>query len=154
MTKRAQQTVSVDEYLCLALYRASRAMTAAYRPILAELNLTYPQYLVMALLWEEGRLSVGQIGSRLRLESSTLSPLLKRLETMGLISRMRSATDERSVDIELTGHGSGLRTSARDVPQRICQSTGLDLPELATMVSELRALADRVESDTLERSAD
>ena len=138
--------VPVDEFLCLALYRASRAMTAGYRPILAELGLTYPQYLVMALLWEDGTLSVGRIGARLRLDSSTLSPLLKRLESLGLVLRRRSVTDERSVDIELTGSGSALRESARAIPAAVCESTGLPPQDLQRLVAELRVLSERLES--------
>ena len=89
-------TLSLDRHLCFALYSASRAMTAAYRPVLDELNLTYPQYLVLLVLWEEGRATVGRLGERLQLDSGTLSPLLKRLEANGFVRRERSSTDERS----------------------------------------------------------
>ncbi len=92
-------SLRLDDRLCLALYTASRAMTARYRPLLDDLGLTYPQYLVLVLLWEEGPRSVGQVGSRLSLESSTLSPLLKRLEAIGLLTRRRDPRDERAVTV-------------------------------------------------------
>ncbi|CAN5482751.1 MarR family transcriptional regulator [soil metagenome] len=136
----------VDDFLCLALYRASRAMTAAYRPILADLGLTYPQYLVMALLWEDGAATVGQIGARLRLDSSTLSPLLKRLEGLGLITRRRSARDERSVQVDLTAAGTAMRAAASPVPARVCAQTGLAADDLPRLVAELRVLAEHLES--------
>jgi DNA-binding MarR family transcriptional regulator len=101
----------------------------------------------MALLWEDGTLSVGRIGARLRLDSSTLSPLLKRLEALGLVARRRSAVDERSVDIELTSDGSSLREAARGIPELVCRSTGLQDVELRSLVSELRTLAEHLESD-------
>jgi DNA-binding MarR family transcriptional regulator len=101
-------TLPVDRQLCFALYSASRAMTAAYRPILTELNLTYPQYLVLLVLWEEGRVTVGRLGDRLHLDSGTLSPLLKRLEANGFVRRERSLDDERLVDVMLTPAGRRL----------------------------------------------
>jgi DNA-binding MarR family transcriptional regulator len=132
--------IRLDDQLCLALYRASRAMTSRYRPLLAELGLTYPQYLVLLLLWEEGTTSVSGIGGRLGLESSTLSPLLRRLEAMGLVRRSRGTGDERTVDISLTAEGDQLRVRASDVPTQICEATGLDADERAAMVVELRTL--------------
>src|SRR5258705_35679 len=117
-------TMSLDRHLCFALYSASRAMTAAYRPILTELNLTYPQYLVLLVLWEEGRITVGGLGERLQLDSGTLSPLLKRLEANGFVRRERSSDDERLVDVTLTpegrrrGFGCGIAGFARPDRQR------------------------------------
>src|SRR4029077_10071780 len=99
--------LTLDRHLCFALYSASRAMTAAYRPILTKLNLTYPQYLVLLVLWEEGRVTVGHLGERLQLDSGTLSPLLKRLEANGFVRRERSLDDERLVDG--TPHPAGRR---------------------------------------------
>jgi DNA-binding MarR family transcriptional regulator len=139
----------LDDELCLAMYRASRAMTATYRPLLAPLGLTYPQYLVMALLWEDGTVSVTQIGRRLSLESSTLSPLLKRLEVLGLVSRTRRTDDERSVSVAATDAGVELREAARDIPRQICQATGLDLGELAALTTQLRSLAGHLENREL-----
>src|SRR5215813_1878227 len=100
--------LTLDRHLCFALYSASRAMTAAYRPILTELNLTYPQYLVLLVLWEQGRVTVGSLGERLQLDSGTLSPLLKRLEANGFVRRQRSSDDERVVEVVLTPAGRRL----------------------------------------------
>lgn len=138
-------TISVDERLCLALYRASRAMTSSYRPILAPLNLTYPQYLVMSVLWQDGPAGVGSIGERLGLDSSTLSPLLKRLEADGLVARRRSTDDERGVLISLTARGSRLKAKARDVPEDICRATGLTRREHLALTDTLQALVARME---------
>ena len=136
--------LTLDEHLCLALYRASRAMTAQYRPLLAEVGLTYPQYLVMAVLWEDGATSVGGIGARLGLESSTLSPLLKRLEAMGLAARERSKDDERTVEIRLTDAGRAMRSRAAGIPLRICEATGMGAGDQARLVAELQELIGRL----------
>lgn len=106
----------LDDQLCFALYAASRAVTARYRPLLDALGLTYPQYLVMLVLWEQDSISVRDLGNALQLESSTLSPLLKRLEAGGLLRRERRAEDERSVALRLTEAGAQLREKARTVP--------------------------------------
>lgn len=140
--------IRLDDRLCLALYTASRAMTARYRPALAALDLTYPQYLVMVLLWEQGACGVGAIGERLALASSTLSPLVKRLEMMGLVSRTRDVRDERSVVVGLTEQGRALHDRAQGVPAEICAATGMPLPDQAVLVAQLRALAARLEEST------
>ncbi len=134
------EAVLLDDKLCLALYSASRAMTARYRAPLAPLGLTYPQYLVMVQLWENGTSSVGRIGERLRLESSTLSPLLKRLEGMGLVHRTRDPQDERSVVVALTGNGRSLERKAVGVASQICDATGLSGQAQTDLVDELKAL--------------
>lgn len=141
---------ALDDMLCLALHTAARSMTARYRPALAELGLTYPQYLVMVLLWQEGPTSVGGLGTRLGLESSTLSPLLKRLEAAGLIARTRSSADERSVTVSLTDRGAALRASAAHVPDQVCDAAGLDTAAQADLVARLRALAERLDRSTAE----
>lgn len=138
----------LDELLCLALHTASRAMTARYRPALAELGLTYPQYLVMVLLWQEGSASVGGIGTRLGLESSTLSPLLKRLEQAGLVVRTRSQADERSVTVSLTDAGDRMRARAASVPDQICDAAGLPDADREALVGQLKALAERLDAST------
>ncbi|MET3803386.1 DNA-binding MarR family transcriptional regulator [Nakamurella sp. UYEF19] len=135
------EALALDDKLCLALYTASRAMTARYREPLSTLGLTYPQYLVMMLLWEDGASSVGQIGSRLSLESSTLSPLLKRLETMGLVSRTRDTEDERSVIVGLTRSGRTLQRRSAGVSTEICDATGLSMQQQDELVEQLRTLA-------------
>lgn len=135
----------LDDQLCLALYLASRAMTATYRPVLDELGLTYPQYLVLTLLWEQGTSSVGEIGARLHLESNTLSPLVKRLEGLDLVSRHRRAGDERTVDVQLTRQGKAMRRRAAGVPAQICEATELDAASRARLVKKLRRLTSDLE---------
>lgn len=140
MEDRAQFTLALDDQLCFALYAASRAMTARYRPILDELDLTYPQYLVMLVLWDDGTSTVSQLGAKLRLDSGTLSPLLKRLESRGLITRTRRTDDERSVDVELTPEGVALRDKAMAVPPQIGGLLGdLDHVKLRGELRELEA---------------
>lgn len=117
----------VDEQMCFALYAASRAVTNLYRPLLDPLGLTYPQYLVMMLLWERGECSVKEIGAVLQLDYGTLTPLLKRLETNGLLRRGRDPEDERSVRVTLTEEGAALRERTRGVPEAIGRV--IDLPE-------------------------
>ena len=112
MTALPAPSVALDDQLCFALYAASRAVTARYRPMLDEIGLTYPQYLVMMLLWESDHQTVGQLGSRLALDSGTLSPLLKRLTAAGLVTRHRRVEDERSVSIALTDEGRALQDKA------------------------------------------
>lgn len=109
----------LDDQLCFALYAASRAVTQAYQPFLAPLNLTYPQYLVMLVLWEADGLTVKAIGEKLLLDSGTLTPLLKRLETAGYISRQRSSLDERQVLIYLSDTGKSLREQALAMRQQM-----------------------------------
>ncbi|NEA97961.1 MarR family transcriptional regulator [Streptomyces sp. SID13726] len=134
----------LDDQLCFALYAASRAVTARYRPLLDELGLTYPQYLVLLVLWERDSISVRDLGTALQLESSTLSPLLKRLETAGLLSRERRPEDERSVAIRLTDAGASLRERARAVPPAIADAMGLTPEQDALAKQLLRLIADNV----------
>ncbi|WP_433084833.1 MarR family winged helix-turn-helix transcriptional regulator [Dactylosporangium sp. CA-052675] len=120
----------LDRQVCFALYTATRAVTARYRPLLDELGLTYPQYLVLLALWEQDERTVKDLGAALRLDSSTLSPLLKRLEAAGLVARERRADDERSVTVRLTAGGSALRARAAGIPARLVCDGGLGLGEL------------------------
>ena len=113
MSAAVDEAMLLDKQLCFLVYRLHRGITDQYRPVLHELGLTYPQYLVMLVLWESEPMTVGQIGSRLHLNTGTLSPLLKRLQSAGLIERNRSPEDERSVLIELTAHGRDMRVQAR-----------------------------------------
>ncbi|MEU1088260.1 MarR family winged helix-turn-helix transcriptional regulator [Streptomyces sp. NPDC005576] len=130
----------LEDQLCFALYAASRAVTARYRPLLDALGLTYPQYLVMLALWERDGMSVRDLGSALQLESSTLSPLLKRLEAAGLIRRERRPDDERSVAVHLTEAGTDLRKKATGVPVAIGSAMGLSPDEHVTARQLLRRL--------------
>ncbi|MFD8706472.1 MarR family winged helix-turn-helix transcriptional regulator [Kitasatospora sp. NPDC059648] len=135
-----EELLRLDQQICFSLNAASRAFGGVYRVLLRDLGLTYPQYLVMLVLWEDGELPVKRIGERLRLDSGTLSPLLKRLEAAGLVRRERSQEDERSVTVTLTADGSALRARAGQVPRRLLAATGLPVEDLAA----LRGLLDRV----------
>ena len=137
-------SVALDDQLCFALYAASRAMTARYRPMLEELGLTYPQYLVMMLLWEEDHQTVGQLGARLALDSGTLSPLLKRLTAAGLVTRHRRVEDERSVAIALTDSGRALRDKAFAISQDMICALDLDTESFADLKQTLNVLTQRV----------
>ncbi|MDQ0713951.1 MarR family winged helix-turn-helix transcriptional regulator [Streptomyces luteogriseus] len=136
----------LDEQLCFALYAAQRAVTAAYRPLLDELGLTYPQYLVLLVLWERGETTVKELAAALRLDYGTVSPLLKRLEVAGLVRRERSARDERSVLVAVTGRGEELRERAGRVPGALLTATGFDGTEAGRLRAELWRLAERAES--------
>jgi DNA-binding MarR family transcriptional regulator len=136
----------LDHQICFALHAASRAFGSVYRIVLKDLGLTYPQYLVLLVLWEHGELPVKRIGEHLRLDSGTLSPLLKRLETAGLVRRERDPADERSVTVHLTDEGTALRTRALAIPGRIAEATGLtheDIGDLLARLNHLTAALDR-----------
>ncbi len=136
----ADAALRLDQQLCFALYSASLAMTKLYRPLLDELELTYPQYLVMLTLWERDGASVGEIGAQLTLDSGTLTPLLKRLETAGWLQRQRSEGDERRVEVHLTDAGRALKEQARSLPPRIAAATGCTLDELRSLTQRLQGL--------------
>jgi MarR family transcriptional regulator, organic hydroperoxide resistance regulator len=138
------RSTPLDEQLCFALYAASRAMTSCYRPMLDALDLTYPQYLVLLVLWERGDCTVTGIGQALQLETGTLSPLLKRLEAVGLITRARRAGDERSVLVSLTGAGRGLEARVAEVQARVGACSGLSRAETRDLREALLRLADRL----------
>ncbi|WP_375742991.1 MarR family transcriptional regulator [Corallococcus interemptor] len=136
----------LDLQLCFPLYAASRAMVQAYTPLLAKLGLTYPQYLVMLVLWETDGVSVKELGEKLYLDSGTLTPLLKRLETQGFVRRERSKEDARSVTVSLTAQGRGLRRKAAAIPEAIVCRTGLTLEELARLRRDIQRLFEKVSS--------
>jgi DNA-binding MarR family transcriptional regulator len=138
--------LALDRQLCFALYSASRAMTSAYQPLLAPLGLTYPQYLVMLVLWEQDGLAVSQIGERLHLDSATLTPLLKRLESAGHVQRLRDVADERRVRLQLTALGRALRRKAQGIPPRLAAAAGCGIDELASLTHRLAELRDRLRS--------
>jgi DNA-binding MarR family transcriptional regulator len=144
MTVLPAPSVALDDQLCFALYAASRAVTARYRPMLEEIGLTYPQYLVMMLLWETDHQTVGQLGSRLALDSGTLSPLLKRLTAAGLVTRHRRVEDERSVAIALTDEGRALQEKAVTISQEMIGAIGFDTQEFSELKSRLQLLIERV----------
>lgn len=140
--------VDLDELLCFAMYNASRALTARYRELLAPLGLTYPQYLVLMALWNESPLTIGELGHRLYLDSGTLSPLLKRLQSLGMIDRARSAEDERVVLVSLTTAGRNVRQQLAGVPEMMCETTGLNREDLADLRDRIDAVASHVRANT------
>ena len=144
MTDTPSPSVALDDQLCFALYAASRAVTARYRPMLDELGVTYPHYLVLMLLWEEDGQTVGQLGNRLALDSGTLSPLLKRLTTAGLVTRHRRADDERSVSVRLTDAGRALEGPACAISAQMIDALALDDEQFAELKGQLRLITSRV----------
>ena len=144
MTDTPSPSVALDDQLCFALYAASRAVTARYRPMLDELGVTYPQYLVLMLLWEEDGQTVGQLGQRLALDSGTLSPLLKRLTSAGLVTRHRRTDDERSVSVRLTEAGRALETPARSISAQMIGALDLSTQEFTELKDQLRTITARV----------
>ncbi|GGT14936.1 MarR family winged helix-turn-helix transcriptional regulator [Streptomyces chromofuscus] len=136
----------LNEQICFSLHSAARAFGGVYRVILKDLGLTYPQYLVMLVLWEHGDLPVKKLGEQLRLDSGTLSPLLKRLEAAGLVRRERSARDERSVEVRLTEEGVALREQALEVPVRIAAATGFDVEEIRGLRARLDELTTALDA--------
>jgi DNA-binding MarR family transcriptional regulator len=140
----ADQALLLDNQLCFALYSASLAMTKLYKPLLDDLGLTYPQYLVMLVLWEGDRLMVSELGQRLCLDSGTLTPLLKRMESTGLVSRMRDAEDERRVRIQLTAAGRKLKARAAKVPGCVLAASQCSIPELLQLTKQVRTLRERL----------
>ncbi len=134
----------LDDQLCFALYSTSHALNRAYREPLRALGLTYPQYLVMLVLWQQDEVSVSDIGSRLYLDSATLTPLLKRLEGMQLVERKRAPHDERSVLVRLTPAGRQLKREARRVPMQIAKTMGSSLDEIVDLRGRLGVLRKRL----------
>ncbi|MDT5110993.1 MAG: MarR family transcriptional regulator, organic hydroperoxide resistance regulator [Mycobacterium sp.] len=144
--------IDIDSQLCFALYSASRAMTAAYRPILAELKLTYPQYLVLLVLWEDEPVTVRRLGERLRLDSGTLSPLLKRLEANGFVRRERSTDDERLVEVTLTPAGRRLEETAQCIPAELFSATGMSERQATDLRDAVRQLTDALTASSRRES--
>ena len=136
--------LKIDNFICFALYSAAHAFTRLYKPLLDPLGLTYPQYLVMAVLWEKDDRPVGEIGEKLLLESSTLTPLLKRLETAGLVRRTRDRDDERVVRISLTAGGAALKQKAAGIPAALGCSTGLTPPDVKKLTAEIKELRSKL----------
>jgi DNA-binding MarR family transcriptional regulator len=125
-----EDPLRLDRQVCFPLYAASNLLTRMYRPVLAEIGLTYPQYLVMLVLWEVRPQSVGSLGTALHLDSGTLTPLLKRMEAAGLVTRTRDPADERRVIVDLTEAGAALRAAAAKVPETLARGLGLSIAEL------------------------
>ena len=145
LTEKTQQSSNnpallLDNQLCFALYSTSLAMTKLYKPLLETLGLTYPQYLVMLVLWERDGLMVSELGERLFLDSGTLTPLLKRLESSGFIARIRDVQDERRVHITLTTAGSALKTQAAEIPNCILKASQCSLPDIVALTQQVQTL--------------
>jgi DNA-binding MarR family transcriptional regulator len=147
-TKPTDAALRLDHQLCFALYSTSLAMTKLYKPLLAPLGLTYPQYLALLCLWESDGVTVSHLGERLQLDSGTLTPLLKRMETAGWLTRERSAEDERRVLVWLTPAGQALKQQARAIPQCVLQAAECSLHEIQALTTQVRALRDRVLAHT------
>jgi MarR family transcriptional regulator, organic hydroperoxide resistance regulator len=145
-TSKLEPMLLLDNQLCFALYSTSLAMTRVYKPLLDEIGLTYPQYLAMLVLWEKDGLMVSELGERLYLDSGTLTPLLKRLETSGLIARIRAVEDERRVHLTLTAAGRKLKTKAAKIPGCILSATQCSIPELMTLTQQVQALREQLKA--------
>lgn len=139
-----EQALRLDNQLCFALYSASLAMTKLYKPLLDELGITYPQYLVLLLLWERDGLTVSELGERLSLDSGTLTPLLKRLEAANLLSRLRDAQDERRVRVRLTVQGRELKTRAAHIPGCVLQASQCSVAEAMALTHQIQTLRNRL----------
>jgi MarR family transcriptional regulator, organic hydroperoxide resistance regulator len=148
----AEEYLRLDRQICFSLHAASRAFNGVYRVVLKDLGLTYPQYLVMLVLWEHGEQPVKKLGEHLRLDSGTLSPLLKRLEAAGLVRRERSTRDERSVHVHLTDEGTALKQRALLVPHRIFSATGFDLAEITDLRNRLESLTRTLDAAALDEN--
>ena len=144
MPSKTYPMLQLDNQLCFALYSTSLAMTKLYKPLLDELGLTYPQYLAMLVLWEKDGLMVSELGERLCLDSGTLTPLLKRLEASGLVSRLRDVADERRVHITLSPAGRKLKTQAAKIPGCILAASQCSISELITLTQRVQTLRDRL----------
>ncbi len=152
----ADDLLTLDRQMCFALYSASLAMTKLYKPLLSKLDLTYPQYLVMLVLWERDGIRVSGLKERLYLDYGTLTPLIKRLEARGLLIRQRSPEDERQVIVRLTEEGRALRAEAGQIPEQVASASGCSLAELEDLKNQLLALRNRLHSklgNQLEESA-
>lgn len=140
----ASSNLQLDQQLCFALYSASLAMNKVYRALLIKLRLTYPQYLVMLVLWERDGLTVSEIGEKLFLDSATLTPLLKRLEAAGLLDRVRSTQDERQVIVTLTSEGRALKKQATGIPGNVFCATGCEIDDMVALKDQLTGLRENL----------
>ncbi|RST54232.1 MarR family winged helix-turn-helix transcriptional regulator [Variovorax sp. MHTC-1] len=145
-TPSADDMLRLDNQLCFAVYSASLAMTKLYKPLLDKLKLTYPQYLVMLVLWERDGLMVSELGERLSLDSGTLTPLLKRLEANGLVARIRDVADERRVHVSLSAAGRRLKARAASVPACLMAASQCSVEELVALTQQIQRLRDRVKA--------
>ena len=144
--RKSDNPLKLDSFLCFAVYSAGHAFNRAYKSLLDKLGLTYPQYLLMVALWEQDDQTVGALGGKMFLESSTLTPLIKRLESIGLLVRTRDPLDERQVRVRLTARGTALREEALEVPPCVLDASGLKPEDLRRLASDIFALRNTLES--------
>ena len=144
MLEDTQLPTQPDTMICFALYTASHAINRAYVPLLKDLGLTYPQWITLMFLWENDDQSVGSLSTKLQMQTNTLTPLLKRLEALGHVTRTRNPKDERKVFISLTSSGRALQKHSNAVTRCVIESTGFDLPMLENLVKVLSTLRDQV----------
>jgi MarR family transcriptional regulator, organic hydroperoxide resistance regulator len=138
--------LGLEEFLCFAVYSAGHAFNRVYQPLLREFGLTYPQFIAMVLLWERDDQTVGDLGEKLFLQSNTLTPMLKRLESLGYINRRRDSADERQVRVKLTEAGRKLQLRAADIVRRVRKATGLEDPQIKELTEAVNALRKALES--------
>lgn len=143
-TEESESNLMVEKQLCFSLYSAANAIIRAYRPMLLQIDLTYPQYLVMMVLWSNNGINVKELGNKLHLDSGTLTPLLKRLDNKGLVDRRRSESDERVREIYLTQAGTDLKSSAEKIPRAMYCKANLELEELLTLKGMCDKLVDNL----------
>lgn len=139
-----ENILKLENQVCFKIYSAEKEITKLYRGLLEELNVTYPQYLVLLVLWEQRTITVKELGKKLFLDSGTLSPMLKRMEKNGLIERRRSSEDERTVIISLTEAGEGLEEQARCIPTQLIENMSLDMEELKNLSQSLSIILDKI----------
>ncbi len=136
--------LKLENQICFPLYACAKEIVKAYKPFLDELDLTYTQYITMMVMWEHGELRVKEVGGYLRLDSSTLTPLLKRLEEKGYVSRRRSQSDERDLIVSITEKGRALRERALSVPQRLAACVDMEPEKAQTLYNILYELLDKL----------
>ncbi|WP_413810352.1 MarR family winged helix-turn-helix transcriptional regulator [Streptomyces sp. OE57] len=151
-SRPSDELLRLDRQLCFSLHAASRAFDSLYRRVLRDTGLTYPQYLAMLVLWEYGEMPVKRLGEYLRLDSGTLSPLLKRMQSAGLVQRERSAQDERSVTVRLTAEGAALKERAQGVPMAAIEASGLGLEEAVDLQARVRRLTAALDAALAEET--
>ncbi|MEW4282682.1 MarR family winged helix-turn-helix transcriptional regulator [Priestia koreensis] len=139
------QTLKLENQLCFAVYACSKEITSMYRPLLTKLDLTFPQYLVMLVLWEHKEISVKELGAQLFLDSGTLTPMLKRMETGGLVTRLRSEMDERIVMIRLTEKGYSLKGEAACIPEEVAPRFGISTEEYIKLLKQLHHITQTLQ---------
>ncbi len=137
--------LDIDNQLCFALYASSKAVIKSYKPLLDELGITYTQYITLLVLWKEDNITVKELGKKLYLDSGTLTPVLKRLESMGIIQRIRASQDERNVYVKLTDKGISMKDRALKIPEKMFCSTGLSLDEVSDLREKLKFLLNNLQ---------